>query len=210
MENESLLTPNTNEGGQASQEGSAQSAATDETLLNGGKPEDAKPEGETKKEASTEEPKGAPEKYEFQAPEGQTFTGDFLSAYEETARELNLSQDDAQKLIDKLSPVLEKGQIAQIEAVRNEWTAQSRTDKEFGGDKLDENLAVAKKSLDLHGTPEFKALLQNTGLGNHPEIIRFLFRVGKATSEDTFVKGGTGTQESPKDFNSMASKLYPN
>ena len=40
--------------------------------------------------------------------------------------------------------------------------------------------------------------------------VRGLFRVGKATSEDTFVKGGTGIQEAPKDFNSMASKLYPN
>ena len=76
---------------------------------------------------------------------------------------------------------------------RASWSESSRTDKEFGGDKLNENLAVAQKAMNAFGTPELRAVLNKTGLGNHPELIRAFVRAGKAISEDTFVPGGKTT-----------------
>jgi hypothetical protein len=154
---------------------------------------------------------GAPDKYEFKPPEGQQFDPEFLNVYSETAKELNLSQENAQKLIDKVSPVLEKQQLAKIEAVRTEWFENSKADKEFGGDKLEANVGVAKQSLDKFGTPELKEFLNITGLGNHPEMIRFFYRVGKDLSPDTFVRGHKeGDKPGPKNFNDLAAKLYTN
>lgn len=154
-------------------------------------------------------PEGAPETYEFKAPEGQQFDTTFLKTFEETARELNLSQDNAQKIIDKLSPVLQQTQMERIEAVRNEWADTAKVDKEFGGDKLNENLAVAKQALDKFGTPELKQLMNESGLGNHPEVVRFFYRAGKAISEDTVVTGNKGNSSgAPKTFNDFADKLY--
>mgnify|MGYP000700477353 CR=1 FL=1 len=67
--------------------------------------------------------------------------------------------------------------------------------------------AVAKKALDTFGTPEFRTLLNESGLGNHPEMIRMMFRAGKAISEDKFVPAGSG---SPKGAKDAANALYPN
>ena len=52
-------------------------------------------------------------------------------------------------------------------------------------------------------------MLDETGLGNHPEWIRYCYRVSKAFSPDNFEGGHKEGGAAPKDFNSMASKLYP-
>lgn len=184
----------TNEGGQVEAE-ATQDAGTPQEV------------SETTEESS--EAAGAPEKYEFTAPEGSEFDSETLKVYEEAARELNLTNDAAQKLIDKMSPIMAQRQMERIEAVRNEWTEKSKTDKEFGGDKLNENLAVAQKALTKFGTDELKALLNESGIGNHPEVIRFFYRAGKSISEDTFVGGHQGEGKAqPRDFNGYAAALY--
>jgi hypothetical protein len=85
------------------------------------------------------------------------------------------------------------------------WTEQVKTDKEIGGDKLDQNLGIARKAIDTFGSPELKALLNSTGLGNHPEVVKLAFKVGKAISEDRFVTGSPKGAETD-----MAKKLFPN
>jgi hypothetical protein len=134
---------------------------------------------------------GAPEKYEpFTAPEGATLDPAVMTEFEVAARELNLPQDAAQKLVDKMAPVMAKQQAAQLEQLRTDWAAASTSDKEFGGEKLAENLGYARKAMDTFGTPELKTMLNDTGLGNHPDVVRFMVRAGKAISEDKIVMGG--------------------
>jgi hypothetical protein len=154
---------------------------------------------------------GAPEAYEFQAIEGQEFDPEVMKSFSEIAKELDLPQDAAQKVLDKVAPKILERQMQALENVRNEWAESARTDKEFGGDKLNDNLVVAKKALDSFGTPELRKLLNESGLGNHPEMIRLMYRAGKAISEDRFVGGTRGGQKSgPKGFNDLASALYSN
>lgn len=162
-------------------------------------------------QADNQKAEGAPEKYEFKAPEGLDFDAELIANYSEIAKELNLSQDAAQKILDKMSPVVEQRRLQQIEQVRTEWADASRMDKEFGGEKLSENLAVAKKALDQFGTPELRTLLNTSGLGNHPDVIRFMYRAGKAISEDRYVGGDIGrggSKSQPKGFNDLAAALY--
>ena len=164
---------------------------------------------ETTEQNETTVTDGAPEKYELKpAGEGQELDSKFLETFEGVAKELNLSNEKAQLIIDKLSPVIAEQQMARIEAVRTEWGEQSRNDKEFGGDKLKDNLAVAKTALDKFGTQELKNLMNETGLGNHPEMVRFFFRAGKAISQDTFVGGKSEGKVAPKSFNEFADALY--
>lgn len=154
---------------------------------------------------------GAPEAYEFKAIEGQEFDPEVMKSFSEIAKELDLPQDAAQKVLDKVAPKILERQMQALENVRNEWAESARTDKEFGGDKLNDNLVVAKKALDSFGTPELRKLLNESGLGNHPEMIRLMYRAGKAISEDRFVGGTRGGQKSgPKGFNDLASALYSN
>lgn len=164
------------------------------------------------KDAPKTEVVGAPEKYEFKAPEGKNFDNEVISTYSEVARELNLSQASAQKMLDTLGPKLAERQMAQIDSIRQGWVDSSRIDKEFGGESLDKNMSVAKKALDTFGTPELRTVLNQSGLGNHPEIIRFFYRAGKAISEDGYVgsSSGSSSKGQPQDFASQASILYSN
>ena len=161
--------------------------------------------------AHAEAPK-APEAYEFKAPEGRVFDPEVMTAYSQVAKELNLSQDAAQRLLDTVGPKMAERQMAQIEAVRMGWAETSKSDREFGGEKLSENLSVAKKALDAFGTNELRALLNESGLGNHPEVIRFMFRAGKAISEDRMVTGTAGQAKpaGPRSFADLADALYSN
>lgn len=151
------------------------------------------------------EKQGAPERYEFKAPEGTELGSDVTDAFAGVAKGLNLTQDAAQQVLDKMAPVLAQRQNAQVQAVQQEWREQSTADKEFGGDKLAENLGVARKAMDAFASPGLKQTLEQTGLGNHPEVIRMFVKVGKAISQDGFVPGQPGAAQAadPKRF-------YPN
>ena len=139
---------------------------------------------------------GAPEAYEpFKAPQGVEFDGEVVGAFTEMARELDLPQDKAQAVIDKMTPIMQTRQMARFEAARQEWAQSSRADKEFGGDKFDENLGLAKKAMDAFATPELRTLLDQSGFGNHPEMIRMFYRAGKAISEDRHVAGRGGVAQ---------------
>lgn len=162
------------------------------------------------KDAPAEKPAKAPEKYEFKAPEGREFDAETIARFSEVAKELNLTNEAAQSILDKMGPQLAARQESQIKAIQNQWVQASTADKEFGGEKLTENLSVAKKALDAFGSAELRTLLNESGLGNHPEVIRFMYRAGKAISEDQVVIGTKGTAKSagPKSFADLADALY--
>lgn len=154
-------------------------------------------------------PQGAPEAYEdFSVPEGVELDAELLGEFKNVAKELNLPQDAAQKVTD-LGVKLAQKWVAESQQATSEmfaeWKGRAETDKEFGGDALPANLAVAKKAVDQFGTPELRELLDVHRLGDNPEVIRFMFRVGKAISEDTFVAGG---KSSPAQ--DAAKTLFPN
>ena len=164
-------------------------------------------EGEQGKDPQDDgKPQGAPEKYEFATPEGMQFDDAVVGAFSEAAKDLNLSQEAAQKILDKVGPVMAAQQNEALQAASTEWAEASKTDKEFGGDKLNENLAVAKKAMDQFASPELRALLNESALGNNPEVIRMFYRVGKAISEDGFVVGGNAKNSEQ----TTAQRLYPN
>lgn len=191
------------------QEGAATQQATDGQTAQA--PADTKPaEGEKPADDQESKPQGAPEKYEFKAPEGAAaFDDQVLEQFSEVARELNLPQDAAQKVLDKMGPAIQARQAETIQAARSMWAESAKSDKEFGGEKLTENLAVAKKALDQFGSPELRALLNESGLGNHPEMIRVLYRAGKAISEDRFIGAGRGGKATPRSNGDFANALYP-
>lgn len=170
----SLLATGASEGGQ-------QQSAPEGQVEPGQKPES---------DQGTKAADAAPEKYEFSPPEGFEFDNVVIDEFSTVAKELNLPQDAAQKILDKMTPVMQARQAEHLQAARAEWAESAKADKEFGGEKLAENLGVARKALDAFTTPELRNLLEESGLGNHPEVIRMFYRAGKAISEDRFVGGG--------------------
>ena len=209
----------TNEG-DTQQPVDASTEATTDTEQQAEGVQDQQVSDETTVESETSEkdvPEGAPDKYEFNskvADAPDELDPEVLTAFGDVAKELNLPQDAAQKVLDKVAPVIQARQAKAIEQTKVEWATQSKSDSEFGGENLTDNLDVAKASLDTFGTDALKSLLQETGLGNHPEVIRFMYRAGKAISEDAYVGNSQGADAKsngiPKDFNGIANALYSN
>lgn len=125
-------------------------------------------------------------------PEGFKADAETIGEFGTLAKELNLTQEQAQKLVDFQGKAQGQVMAAQLDAIAQEWTDQTKADKEIGGDKFDENLAVAKTALDKFATPEFRTFLDASKLGQHPEMVRLMFRVGQAISQDGFVPGRGG------------------
>jgi hypothetical protein len=146
---------------------------------------------ETKGESTTGKPQGAPEKYEFKAPEGLTYNQAVTDAWSAVAKSLNLPQEAAQQHLDAMAKAVEASGVARAEAERNSWKESATSDKEFGGDakKLAANLGVAHKAYAKYATEGLTKLLNETRLGDHPEVIRWFYRAGKDLSVDDVVTG---------------------
>lgn len=147
-----------------------------------------------------------PEKYEFEAPEGVELDGVAVGEFSELAKELKLPQAEAKRVVDVAIKMAQRQAEETAKTVKG-WADQCKADKEFGGDNLDANVAIAQKAIDTFGTPELKAILSQSGWGNHPEFVRFAYKAGKAISDDTFVKGGNPATSNDKP---IANRMYPN
>lgn len=205
MTNETLIT----EAGAEPTGAAAESQAAENQVDTAGQPAAEQAGEQAGDKPAEQKPEGAPEQYEeFKFEEGKALSEDMAADVKAIAKELNLPQAQAQKLADLALKRSETAQTAQAEALekaRTEWADSARADKEFGGDQFDANLATAKKALDAFGTPELRSMLNESGLGNHPEVIRFMVRAGKAISSDRVVTGAAST--APAD---PAKRLFPN
>lgn len=151
--------------------------------------------------------------YEIKAPEGQSYDASVLSVYTDTAKELGITQDAAQKLIDKLGPAVAARQQEQIATLHTQWVEETKADAEIGGAKLQETLGYAQKAISAFGTDGLRSLLEQSGLGSHREIIALLSKAGRAISEDKLLTKGTSvvseTKSPAQDFNTVAARMYP-
>lgn len=173
-----------------------QNESTDATILGGEAAladEAAAPEAEAS--AAVE---GAPEAYEFTMPEGVSLDTDAVGLFEPVLRELGMSQDAANKLVgtyaEKLLPMMEERAAKEADTagaeLRADWSRQFAADPEIGGAKMEEARSFAAKAMQ-HFMPNneegqrFRTFLNESGLGNHPEMGRFLARVGRGLAEAT-------------------------
>lgn len=143
--------------------------------------------------------------YTFEMPEGIDLDKAGVDEFTAIAKELKLPKDAADKLVGLEVKRLQKAQQDHVTLVES-WAEQVKVDQEIGGDKLAENLAVARKAVDAFGSPGLKDLLNSTGLGNHPEVVKAFFKAGKAISEDGFVRGAP---KSPATESDLAKSLFP-
>lgn len=166
--------------------------------------------GANGEQSQADQAQAAVEYSDFTIPEGMTLNTELLGEFKDMAKGFGLKQEQAQALADlgvKQAQAIASQFEAQRVAETASWLEAAKTDKEFGGEKLAENLAVAKRAMDAFASPELKAVLDRTGLGNHPELIRAFVKAGKLISEDSLVAGGT--QPVTKGGKTLAERLYP-
>jgi hypothetical protein len=195
---------------ETTQAGTEKSGELETTALGGGEKS-----GET---IETEQKAEVPETYELTAPEGfEKLDDEAVAAATPVFKELGLSNEQANKLIPVVGEyakriVAERDQqlMSTILEQRKDWLETARKDPEIGGANWDATMQASGRALDQLGFPKGSPLrnaLDESGFGNHPEMIRFAAKVGKAIGEDSdFVRADANTAVKPK---SDAELFYP-
>ena len=165
---------------------------------------------------------GAPESYDFKSAEGQPLADrTIVDAATPIFRELNLTQPQAQKLVDFYNAQMKSQSDAGAKAVtamREQWVSEVKADAELGP-KLDTIKTDIGRAFDALGdtklTNEFKSAMDLTGAGDHPAFIRAFWKLSQRLIEGKPVSGGgpTANGQSPSGQvrrPSLASAMYPN
>jgi hypothetical protein len=141
--------------------------------------------GETEGEETEETPEGAPEEYEdFEVPEGiMGLDSETIDGFKGVAKELNLTQEQAQKLVD----FGVKREQAQHE-MAEKWAEDFKQRPNY-----QEELRNAAKGRDFlaQDIPELKQILADPRIGNNHVFIRALEKVGRTISEDDMLEGSS-------------------
>jgi hypothetical protein len=142
-------------------------------------------------------------------PEGFQVDEALAARFTEVVNDDKLSRAErAQKLIDLQAELMtglsEKGKTA-WDDLQQDWKTKVQSDSEIGGAKLPTVLQDIGSILDQYGTPELREVFTLTGAGNHPAMVKFLYKIAGKLKEGSPVSGAPAAQPGGD-----AKTLYPN
>ena len=175
------------------------------------KPVEAKPvteapkvEGDTKAtEGQSEEPAPPPTYDPFTLPEGVSLDAERVNKFTDILRELEVTGkadhatvqqfgqkavefhvEEVKKAVQDLTSLYQQS----WERQKTEWKDTFLKDPEIGGNRFQTTVDAARSFIRTHGgTPEqqqeFRNVMESSGLGNHPAVIRLLANAGSAMKE---------------------------
>lgn len=177
---------------------------------------------EQKKEDGDQSDKPAPlPTYEaFKLPEGLNFDKDRFETFTKELGEFEMDskadhaklQAFGQKLVDRhiaetqdAMKRMNEYYASSFEKQKSEWKDAFEKDPEIGGNRRDTTVRAALEFVRTHGgdegqQKEFAELMNKTGVGNHPALIRLLAKANTALREGSPLPA-------PKPASSPASKV---
>lgn len=180
------------------------------------------PEPEAGKEPAKSDAKaGVPESYTFAAGEDQHLDEAAIGEVTPIFKELGLDQAGVDKLTGfynkKVGEFVQRGLDA-VNTMREGWRNEISADPEIGS-KLDSVRAEIGK-LHTHLPPDlsaaFKDAMNLTGAGDHPGIVKGLYKIALLVNEGRPVPPGNNPSPHGQSKNgngappSLASAMYPN
>ena len=136
-----------------------------------------------------------------------------LDNFKEVAQAMNdgkgVSKEEAQKLLDVYVSI-QKQSVENTVKVLEGWENDIKSDKSIGGHNFQkETYPAIVKAVHKYGDKDLIELLRNDRIyGSRPEIVRFLYKVGKSLSEDSMDKSNAiSTGKGEQDFLNDCSQL---
>lgn len=157
-----------------------------------------------------------PERYELAAPEGMDLDAAMLIEFEPVARELGLTNEQAQSLADAYARRMQAMAAGHLEDWNRQTDRLAETvlaDREIGGGQaaFAEKRAVMKRGLASLDDQELgRAIEEGRPIHpNSPGLLRALYRLGRAAAEDGFAEGGLSAGPPGSGPQAWARSLYP-
>lgn len=135
---------------------------------------------------------GLPEKFEeykIEVDKESGFDENFLAEFRQEAHGSNILPNQAEKLLKWYS-----GKVKGI-ASEQEKSEKIKTEeginklKQEWGEGFGKQVQTARLALKEFGSPELVKLM-DSGLGNNPEVIKFMAKIGATLSEDKLIDAG--------------------
>lgn len=151
---------------------------------------------------------GVPAEYDLSIPESvkATVPQEKIDEFTSYAREAGLSNEQAQAALDfkiQLNSDYEETQRQQVA----QWESQVRADPELGGKNMDVTVATATRAMQHYDpTGHISKLLCESGHGSNPEVVRFLYNIGKSLGEDKVPFSNSSVRSDA----SLGERMYPN
>lgn len=175
-------------------------------------------------EGQSENPAPPPAYDPFTVPEGVTLDEERVTKFTDILRELETTgkadhaavQQFGQKAVDfhveevqKAVENLQNSYMTAWEKQKTDWKDTFMKDPELGGNRFQTTVDAARNFIRTHGgspeqQQEFRDVMESSGLGNHPAVIRLLANAGTAMKEGTPIIA-TKPVSAPK---SKVSTLY--
>ncbi len=141
----------------------------------------------------------SPDKYDLSGIVPDTYNQDVLEQFKQKAHETGMSQEGVRKMAEWYKEV----EIKQHEAINKARAIQDdqhiMTLKTELGANFDAEVKNARKALDAYTDKAFKQYMDESGLGNHPALVKAFAKIGRELSEDRLVQSDTATRLAKND-----------
>lgn len=131
-----------------------------------------------------------PEKYELKLPEGSALEEGHIDAVAEYAKQLGLSNEKAQELLERDGATLasfQERQQAEYDKMADGWAMELKNDKKYGGDNFNKTVEQAKRAFDRFATGGLREAVKSLRWGNHPEVLKTFSDIEERLGDDSFV-----------------------
>lgn len=159
--------------------------------------------GDTPQDRPTEQTAASPDS-SISASEQAPFQLTELESFKNLAAEWKLVPEQVEKLQTLSNDIAQRTVQCAQENKRAQTVAWAQQTRALYGAGLEREIGFALRAADTFGGPELRQLLEETGLGNHPVVIRTLSGIGRTISEDAST-GGIPSAPQDKTF---AEALY--
>ena len=132
--------------------------------------------------------------------------------FRQFAHQLGLNNQQAETIYQAYQQdIAERDQASQQEFEQFEVDNLNALQQEWG-DQFNHNLEMARRAFMNFATPEAVKVIEETGMGNHPELLKVFARIGEVLAEDSVlpgtnnsVLGGMNAASAQEQINSLMS-----
>lgn len=139
----------------------------------------------------------APDKYEIKVDPKleRLFAEGDLKSFREAAHKMGLTQKQVNDLM-----TWEQGRVGANQAALSEMRQSTETElKNEWGAAFDRNLGLAARAVIESGGKDLLKFLDDTGLGNHPALIKAFAKMGQILADEGYMEGDIAGTSAPSE-----------
>lgn len=150
-----------------------------------------------------------PEDYQIKRPAMHphaSYDEGMEAEFKQVAHKIGLTPRQAQELIDWQAGTVNQrteGSIQKldqtVQELRKEW-----------GSNFERNVTLSRRAVQDFAGPEVAKILDSTGLGNHPAVIRFFSELGSILAEDGIIEGNVAGVMGPEEAQKKIAEIMNN